>query len=226
MTGVTLRVSGLVLAAVVGVACGAPTAKASRAVRLTKPTAMPIVKTNAAPLVLETGVPARPPKIELVARRGTGAVAQLGIPFSLDWTVGRVAEQLRPHYPVPWPRASTIDRADTATLTLDTRIAPDWVVVKSYARVEDGSLVPEPKPIGAFGCVRLAEPRCDIEATASGLHINGVAPAISSGPYVVVFCMWHVPLAIQQAQSRPRYEVAASWLFHISSRPVLGAARP
>ena len=224
MTATGSWVSGVLFAVVIGAACGSPAAETSSALRVTKPT-MPVVKSNAVPLVLETGVPPRPPKIELVARRGTLAVAQLGIPFSLDWTLERVSEQLRPHYPVPWPRASTIDRADSVALTLDTRIAPDWVVVKSYARVEDGSLVPEPKPIGAFGCVRLAEPRCSIEATESGLRIDGVAPAILSGPYVVVFCMWHVPLAIQEAQSMPRYEVAASWLFRMSGEPEPGVAR-
>jgi hypothetical protein len=225
VTAASIRLSALVLVVVMGgVACGRPAPPTTRALRVTRPTEPP-AESNAVPLVLETGVPPRPPKIELVARRGTDSVAQLGVPFSLDWTIGRVSEQLRPHYPVPWPRASNIVRADSVTLTLDTRITPDWVVVKSYARVESGSLVPEPKPIGSSGCLRLAEPRCKIEPTASGLRITGLAPAILSGPYVVVFCMWHVPLAIQKAQSFPQYEVAASWLFHTSSKPGSGVAR-
>jgi hypothetical protein len=199
-----------------GVACARPGAPTSSAFRATEPIAPP-AESGTVPFVLETGVPPRPPKIELVARRGTGPVTQLGVPFSLDWTVGRVSEQLRPHYPVPWPHASTIVGADSVTLTLDTHITPDWVVVKSYARVERGSLVPEPRPIRNSGCLRVAAPRCAIEPTASGLRITGLAPAILGGPYVVVFCMWHVPLAIQKARSFPQYEVAASWLFHTSS---------
>jgi hypothetical protein len=225
VTAASVRLSALVLVVVIGgVACGRPGAPPSSAFRATKPAEQP-AKSATVPFVLETGVPRRPPKIELVASRAVGRVAQLGVPFSLDWTVGRVSEQLRAHYPVPWPRASTIVRADSVTLTLDTRITPDWVVVKSYTRVEGGSLVPEPKPIASSSCLRLAEPRCTIEPTASGLRITGLAAAILSGPYVVVFCMWHVPLAMQKARSIPQYEVAGSWLFHTSSRAESGVAR-
>ena len=62
-------------------------------------------------------------------------------------------------------------------------------------------LIPEAIPVAQQGCVRLAEPRCHFEATESGLRITGLDPSMLAGPYIVVFCMWHVPLAMQKAQN-------------------------
>jgi hypothetical protein len=171
------------------------------------------------PLVLDAGVPARPPKVALVAERGGRAIVQAGVEFTRDWTIGGVTDEAARDYPVPWPSVSDIDRDDEVVVTFDTPIVPDWVVVKSYTKVVTGDLIPEAIPISALGCVRLAEPRCRFEPTDSGLRITGLDRSMLTGPYIVVFGMWHVPLAMQEEKTSPSYEVAASWLFHISSTP-------
>jgi hypothetical protein len=210
-----VRHAALVLVVVVlAAACGRPVAATARQRRTAVPTEKP-ARAEAVPLVLDTGVPPHPPKIELVAQRGERQIVQAGVEFTHDWTIGARTDEVARDYPVPWPPASGIGTDDLVTLSLNTHIVPDWVVVKAYAGVERGSLVPEPRQIGGYGCVRLAEPRCNFERTASGLRITGLGRSILAGPYLVVFCMWHVPLAMQKAHTSPRYEVAASWLFHI-----------
>lgn len=214
----SIRHVALVL--VVGVfagACGGSVAATGSAGRTTEPTARPAEATNphAVPLVLETGVPRHAPKVDLVARRGSRQIVQAGVEWTRDWTIGAVQDQMSRDYPVPWPSASAIGRDDVVTLALDTPIVPDWVVVKTYARLITGDLIPEAIPIAQYGCVRLDTPRCTFERTASGVRITGLDRSILAAPYIVVWCMWHVPLAMQKAKTSPSYEVASSWLFHI-----------
>jgi hypothetical protein len=220
VTSSRVRYSALVLVVVVlASACGRSVAATPRTTRATVPSEKEVSATapQAVPLVLETGVPPHAPRIELVAQRGNRQIVQAGVEFTHDWTIGAVTDEFARDYPVPWPRVSGIRPGDVVSLTLDTPIVPDWVVVKAYAKLVTGDLIPEPIPIAQYGCVRLAAPMCTFERTASGLRIAGLDEGLLGGPYLVVFCMWHVPLAMQKAQTSPRYDVAASWLFHIDS---------
>jgi hypothetical protein len=62
--------------------------------------------------------------------------------------------------------------------------------------------------------MRFTAPRCEVATSDSGLLIRGLGRSALAGSYVVVFCIWHVPLADQLAGSRTPGEVVASWLFH------------
>lgn len=209
----------LIVVAVIGVACGRPVAATQRT---TVPAERPAKTTGpgAVVLVLDTGVPPHPPRIALVAQHGGRQIVQAGAEYTHDWTIGAVTNEWASDYPVPWPSVSAIGRDDVAVLTLDTRVMPDWVVVRTYARLVTADLIPEANPVAQQGCVRLDVPRCHFEPTESGLRITGLDPSMLAGPYVVVFCMWHVPLAMQKAKTSASYEVAASWLFHISTPPL------
>jgi hypothetical protein len=206
----------LLVVAFMGVACGTPVDATQRTTGSTATT--PTTRPGAVALVLDTGVPTHPPNVALVAQHAGRQIVQPGAPYTHDWTIGGVADLWGSAFPVPWPSASAIGRTDNPVLTFDTRVMPDWVVVRTYARLETADLIPEAIPVAQQGCVRLDVPRCHFEATESGLRITGLDPSMLAGPYIVVFCMWHVPLAMQKAQnSASSYEVAASWLFHIST---------
>jgi hypothetical protein len=211
------HVAPLLVVVVLAGACGRSVAATPTHGRTTAPTEKPAraAQPHAVPLVLETGVPQHAPKVELVARRGSRQIVQAGVEWTRDWTIGAVKDQMTRDYPVPWPSVSGIGRDDVVTLALDTPIVPDWVVVKAYAKLVTGDLIPEAIPIAQYGCVRLDTPRCTFERTTSGLRITGLGRSILAAPYLVAFCMWHVPLAMQKAKTSPRYEVASSWLFHI-----------
>lgn len=178
------------------------------------------------PLVLETSVPAKPPAVELIAGAGNREVGQRGVVFTSDWTTRRSVDVVRTYFPVRWPEATTIAASDSATLALHTSVVPDWVVVKTYASVANGSRTPDARPIREFECTRFTAPTCDVATTDAGLRIRGLGRGVFAGAYVVVFCTWHVPLADQRAGSLTPGDVVASWLFHFDERRELeGSSR-
>ena len=186
---------------------------------MTTTTEMP----NTSPLVLETSVPLHPPVAELIAGAGGREVVQRGVLFTSDWTTRLNVEAPRTYFPVRWPPASTVADAETATLALHASVPPDWVVVKTYASVANGSRTPDARPIGEVECMRFTAPRCAVATTDSGLRIRGLGTGVFAGSYVVVFCIWHVPEADQRAGSLTPGEVVASWLFHFDAPGERGA---
>ena len=88
-------------------------------------------RTGAVALVLDTGVPAHPPNVALVAQHAGRQIEQPGAPYTHDWTIGGVANLWGSDFPVPWPSASAIGGADEPVLTFDT---PSCRIGSSYGR--------------------------------------------------------------------------------------------
>lgn len=212
--GTNMHIAALAAVAIIAAACGptvSPTTAKSRS------TATP----ETVRLVLETGVPSRPPHIALVV----GDVVNRGVMFTVDWSTRRFVTRRGPRFPVPWPSASTIHGGDDATLAVDAPTAPDYVFAKTYAAVAIGSRTPPRTPIATYECSRFGEPRCAMARTNSGLRIS-LGRSVRAGGYLIVFCQWHLPLEQQVAGADPSADVTASWLFHVHDERPTRASRP
>ena len=169
-------------------------------------------------MVLETELPLHVPTAQLIAGTDGREVAQTGVLFTSDWTTRRNVD----HPPLSllsrWPEPLTIVDPDTATVAINTTALPDWVVIKTYATVAGQWRNPDARPIEEIDCMRFTKPKCNFTATDSGLRIHYDPRRVFAGSYIVVFCIWHVPLDDQRPGSLTPDEVVASWLFHFVPR--------
>lgn len=224
------RSAALATLIVLGVGCGNAVSSTSRSFSRDAPTTKSnetvTERSKAVPLMLEAGMPTHLPEVELTLDAGTHQVTQKGVVFTYNWSTRRGIDWKDTHYPVQWPKLATIDTAYSATLAFNTPVAPEWVVVKAYTRVDRDSRVPAMRPIASFECLRFTEPRCKVAKTASGIRIQGLGRNILAGAYLVVYCTWHVPLEQQRTDSETPDDVVASWLFHINDVDRLRAPQP
>jgi hypothetical protein len=229
LSGSRVRVVAFATAAVLGVACGRPVAPIARQRRQSTTSATSTTSTTSkvVRLVLETGVPSRPPTVELVVHSGAHEVALRGALYTGDWST----RTRGPHFPVPWPSPTTIVGGYDPSIALGTPFVPDFVVAKAFAQIAIGSGAPSARPIATFGCDRFTEPRCEVERTGSGLRIRGLGRNILAGTYFTVFCQWHRPLMPESAVperggSNAPNDLTASWLFRLDTKGQPGASRP
>ena len=214
------RVIAILTALVLGAACGPAVEAASRQTRSTVTPAIAArqARPAAVPLVLETGAPLRPPPVALVVHAGARDIVVRGKLYTGDWPTADAPVRQPPVYPVPWPALTTIVGGDDPTIAFTTPFMPDFVVMKVYAKIDRGSLVPIGFPIATFACDRFTQPRCRTASTASELRILGLDQTIYAGTYLMVYAQWHQPSTPRVRTVYPTGpgDLAASWMFHIS----------
>ena len=214
VTGFVAVVAVAVVVAFAAVGCGRPVGSPTASgIGRPPPTTAPAAE--AVRMVLDTGAPTRFPKVDLHVHADRHDIVMRGVDFTADFSTRHVVALLGPRFPVPWPSATAIGAAVEPTLAIDTPVVPDYVVIKSYAQIEPGSLVGSPVPTTDFGCNRFTAPRCSIKRTTAGLEVLDLGREIFAGDHVVVFLVWHVPPDERRGPNAPG-DAAASWLFHVS----------
>jgi hypothetical protein len=200
------------MAAALGAGC-AGTATSNARVAPTTTTKQP----ESVPLVLETGIPLRVPTARLIAGTDGREIAQTGFLYTSDWTTRRHVDHPPSSPRSRWPEPLTIVDPDAAIVAIDTTALPDWVVIKTYATVAGQGRTPDAPPIEEIDCMRFVEPKCSFTTSDAGLRIRYDARKVFAGSYIVVFGIWHVPVADQRPGSLTPGEVVASWLFRFVS---------
>jgi hypothetical protein len=204
--------------AVVAVAAGCGTPAATTPARRVSPIPSTTgVSPTPVPLVRETGAPPRPPSVAFVVPSGAHDVVVPGKPLvNREWTTDATVAHQGVGRAVPWPIIKTIDGGDNPAIAFATPYVPDFVVVRSYASIDNVDLVPVGMPITTFGCNRFTAPRCTVETTKSGIRIHGLDQTVYAGTYIVVYCEWHLPTKKPGAGVYAPGSLPASWIFRIA----------
>ena len=178
----------------------------------------------AIPMVRETGTPYRPPTVTLTTRSDAGTVRHRGVLYTADFINRRAVVEAYSKTPIPWPASSVLDPASTPVLEFETPIAPDYVLVVSYAHLKPTFLIPVGY-VKQIICQRFVAPHCRFATTASGVRLLGLARSTFTAGYVSVFASWHVPMSERRAGPTASSVDSACWLFRFDPEVAVGASQ-